>query len=211
MSRTQAKSRLEIARERMYRDLVFESAEHVIAAKGLEDATMQEIAAEAGISLRTLYATFSSKEALFAEVEHVRGEEFVAQIKAGIDAAEGPLERLAGGVRGYVEFLLAHPSFLQIHLREGRAWGLEPTNGAAEGWRSGVGRFVEILRDGMEQGVFYRGDPELMAMMGAALMQVHLARIARGTPLDADGIASEIVVQLRRLYCPPEAATESEA
>src|SRR5574338_21229 len=78
--RSPARSRRERARERMYRELVFESAEHVIAAKGLDATTMQEIAAEAGISLRTLYATFPSKEELVAEVQRVRGEGIVAEI-----------------------------------------------------------------------------------------------------------------------------------
>src|SRR5574342_711349 len=138
--RSNARSRLELARERMYRELVFESAEHVIAEQGLEATTMQDIAAEAGISLRTLYAAFPSKEELVAEVQRVRGEGIVAQIGEAIDAAggAGPLARLAGGVRGYVEFLLAHPSFLRIHLREGRPWGLEPQgSGEREGWRIG--------------------------------------------------------------------------
>src|SRR3972149_389490 len=66
--------RLEVARERMYRELVFESAEHVIAEKGLEATTMQEIATEAGISLRTLYAAFPSNEEVVTEVQRVRGE-----------------------------------------------------------------------------------------------------------------------------------------
>ena len=206
MARNSARSRLELARERMYRDLVFESAEHVIAERGLEATTMQEIAGEAGISLRTLYAAFPSKEELVAEVQRVRGEGIVARIAEGIDGADdGPLARLAGGVRGYVDFLLAHPSFLRIHLREGRAWGLEPLGGDAEGWHTGLGRFAEILRAGMEQGLFHEGDPDFLAMLGAAVMQVHMAHIARAKPQDAEALTNEILVQLHRLFCKPRA------
>ena len=204
MARNTARSRLELARERMYRDLVFESAEHVIAERGLEATTMQEIAGEAGISLRTLYAAFPSKEELVAEVQRVRGEGIVARIAEGMDGAEdGPLARLAGGVRGYVDFLLDHPSFLRIHLREGRAWGLEPRGGDAEGWRTGLGRFAEILREGMAQGLFHEGDPDFLALVGAAVMQVHMAHIARATPKDAEAMVNEILVQLHRLFCKP--------
>jgi len=205
MARSPARSRLELARERMYRDLVFESAEHVIAVKGLEATTMQEIAAEAGISLRTLYAAFPSKEELVAEVQRVRGEGIVSRIGDGIEsAAEDPLARLAGGVRGYVDFLLAHPSFLSIHLREGRAWGLEPGNkGDAEGWRLGLGRFAAILRAGMAQGLFHEGDPDFLALLGAAVMQVHMAHIARASDRDAEALTNEILVQLHRLLVKP--------
>jgi AcrR family transcriptional regulator len=188
----------------MYRDLVFQCAEHVIAEKGLEATTMQEIAAEAGISLRTLYAAFPSKEELVAEVQRVRGEGIVSEIAQSIDAAPNePLAQLAGGVRGYVDFLLAHPSFLRIHLREGRAWGLEPRGGDAEGWRAGLGRFAAILRAGMEQGLFHEGEVDFLALLGAAVMQVHMAHIARATAKDAEALTSEILVQLHRLYCKP--------
>lgn len=197
------RSRLERARERMYRELVFESAEHVIAEKGVESATMQEIAAEAGISLRTLYAAFPSKEELVREVERVRGEGILSGIVQGVDSApDDPLAQLAAGVRGYVDFLLAHPSFLRIHLREGRAWGIEPLGGA-EGLRAGLGRFAAILRAGMERGVFYEGDPSFLALLGVAVMQVHMAHIARGTPSDAEALTNEILVQLHRLFCRP--------
>src|SRR5262245_60015299 len=212
VARSVSRSRLELARERMYRELVFESAEHVIAEKGLEATTMQEIAAEAGISLRTLYAAFPSKEELVAEVARVRGEGIVDRIRDGIDAAgDDPLARLAGGVRGYVDFLLAHPSFLRIHLREGRAWGLEPRNGDAEGWRVGLGRFAAILRAGIEQGLFHAGDPDFLALLGAAVMQVHMAHIARAEPKDAEALTNEILVQLHRLYCKPVAGAAASA
>jgi AcrR family transcriptional regulator len=205
LPRTPARSRLELARERMYRDLVVESAEHVIAEKGLDATTMQEIAAEAGISLRTLYAAFPSKDELVAEVQRVRGEGIVARIGEGIDqAGEDPLERLSGGVRGYVDFLLDHPSFLRIHLREGRAWGLGPADGEAEGWRTGLGRFARILRDGMEAGVFHAGDADFLALVGASVMQVHMAHIVGRSEQDAEALADEILVLLHRLFCRPD-------
>ena len=70
--RNAQKSRLEQARQRMYHDLIFESAEHVFAEKGFDDAIMQEIAAEAGVSLKTLYATFPGKRELYDEIQAVR-------------------------------------------------------------------------------------------------------------------------------------------
>jgi AcrR family transcriptional regulator len=191
----------------MYRDLVFESAEHVIAEQGLEATTMQEIATEAGISLRTLYAAFPSKEELVAEVQRVRGEGIVAELAQAIEAAPPePLAQLAAGVRAYVDFLLAHPSFLRIHLREGRAWGLGPRNGEVEGFRAGLGRFAEILRAGMAQGLFHAGEPDFQALLGVAVMQVHMAHIARATPKDAEVLANEILAQLHRLYLKPGAS-----
>ena len=72
-AKTAPKTRLEEARARMYRDLVEEAAEHVFAQKGFDDATMQEIAAEAGVSLKTLYATVPGKHELYEAVVEARG------------------------------------------------------------------------------------------------------------------------------------------
>jgi AcrR family transcriptional regulator len=55
-------SNLEAARTRMYHDLIFECAERVFAEKGFDESTMQDVASEAGISLKTLYATFPGQD-----------------------------------------------------------------------------------------------------------------------------------------------------
>jgi AcrR family transcriptional regulator len=190
----------------MYRELVFESAEHVFARKGFEAATMQEVAAEAGISLKTLYATFPGKAELYAEIGRTRGIEFAEVVTAAQQSGGDALERLTAGVYAYVDFLVRHPDFLSIHLREGRTWGLEPDEiGVRESWARGVAGMAEILRDGQEEGIFYPGDAELMAMTGIAVMQVQLARYAGGIgEEDAARLADETLLQLRRLLCRPE-------
>ncbi len=199
------KSRREAARERMYHDLVFESAEHVFAEKGFDEATMQDIAAEAEISLKTLYSTFPGKTELYREIQGVRGRDFVEFNQQAVEAGGSALEKLTQGVRAYVDFLVAHEDFLCIHLREGKAWGLGPPDVGAEGWQQGTAMFASVLRQGMQEKVFYQGDAELMAMSGIAVMQVHLARIAaRPAGADAASLAEEILVQLRRMYCLPE-------
>jgi AcrR family transcriptional regulator len=186
----------------MYRDLVFESAEHVFARNGFDDATMQEIAAEAGISLKTLYGAVPGKTELYAEIQETRGREFSDRMTQAIEGGGDPLEVLARGVSAYVDFLVAHPDFLRIHLREGKAWGLQPSGSVREDWQHAVGGFASILREGMDKGVFYEGDPEIMAMTGVAVMQVQLARFAEGIgEEDAKALSEEIFLQLQRLLC----------
>ncbi len=189
----------------MYRDLVFESAEHLFAEKGFEDATMQEIAAEAGISLKTLYAHFPGKNELYAEIQEVRGSEFVAQVSEAHAAGGSGLDALARGVRAYVDFLVAHPAFLKIHLRERQAWGLRAKEVGAG--LLGLSGFVGVIERGIAEGTFYEGDPDLMARMGIALIQVPLGDWTDGIgEEDAESVAEVILVALRRLLCRPEAS-----
>ncbi len=58
----------------MYHELVFECAERVFAEEGFAESTMQDLAAEAGISLKTLYATFPGKDEIYREILAKRGD-----------------------------------------------------------------------------------------------------------------------------------------
>lgn len=205
-------SPLETARARMYHDLLFDCAERVFAEKGFERATMQDVAAAAGVSLKTLYATFPGKNEIYAEIVTVRGLGFLEAVGAGIGQGTA-VERLEGGVRAFVSYLLEHEPFRRILLREGRAWGLNPsTEETRATWRSGIEHVAAVLRQGMAEGVFHAEDPELMAGSVQAMLQVQLAgRIDRAEAIpDADAIADEILVLLRRLlYRDPEARSNS--
>lgn len=195
----------------MYRDLVFESAEHVFAEKGFADATMQEVAREAGISLKTLYATVAGKRELFDEIQSTRGAGLVEAVGKALAEGKGAFDAIAGGVGAYVSFVTAHPNFLRIHLRNRISWALGPGGGPdARTWSEGVRAFASMIERGIEDGSFYPGDPEVMAMMGIAVAQVQLARWAEASGgSDSERLAEEIVLQLRRLLCPSAGSSDA--
>jgi AcrR family transcriptional regulator len=60
--------------------------------------TVQEVADEAGQSLRTLYQYFESKDDLLLAVFEEAMKVYARMIRESIEAIEGPLERLAGAV-----------------------------------------------------------------------------------------------------------------
>ena len=160
------KTRLEEARARMYRDLVLESAEHVFAQKGFDEATMQEIAAEAGISMKTLYATLPGKNELYEAVVELRGAEFLQETAQGTEGQTGALAALEAGVRAIVSFLVRHENFLLIHLRQGRAWGVPGMEGQGGVQRDqGELLFQAVVQRGIDEGVFYDEDPQTLARL----------------------------------------------
>ena len=196
-------SNLEAARSRMYHDLIFECAERVFAEKGFDECTMQDVAAEAGISLKTLYANFPGKNEIYAEIQAVRGVAFLDRVRGG--ASDGTaLEKLDSGLHAFVSFLVEHDAYRRILLREGHAWGLNPTTeNTREHWRAGVSHVAAIVRQGMDEGVFHEGDAELLAASVTAVMQVQLAgRLFRGgKQASAPEIAEGTIVLLRRMLC----------
>ena len=203
----EARAQLDEARARMYHDVVLEAAEHVFGARGYDDATMRDVAREAGISLKTLYATFPGKRDLYREIQTVRGRAFMGAVDAAVAEGSGAFDRLSRAARAYVDFLVAHRDWLRIHLQERIGWGLGPAAGEdTQLWRTGIESFAQIVRAGIEEGAFHRGDPETLARMGIAVMQVQLARALEGGGADADALADEIVLHLSRLLCRDPAA-----
>ena len=203
------------ARSALYRQLILEAAERVFADKGFDDAKMEEIAAESGLSLGTLYSVFQGKAELFRAVHEVRDAEVLQRAIDGARGLTSPLDMLLAGVRAYVEFFAAHPDFLRIHLHEGFAWGLAganaPSRARAVAWNEGVAMQATLFERGIQEGIFHPGDPRLMARLMIAMHQVVLADwVERGMQRDPQTLVADIHDQLRRSFCRGMVAPQEE-
>jgi hypothetical protein len=96
-------------------------------------------------------------------------------------------------------------------MREARNWGLMPTGRGNKEWRHGHKLQSDLVREGIAAGVFYDGDPELMAAMAIAIVQVQLAGLLErpGKP-DPDAITAELVRQIQRSFGTVPVADEPE-
>jgi AcrR family transcriptional regulator len=196
-------SRLGDARARMYHDLVFESAECVFGQKGFESATMQDIANEGGVSLKTLYATYPGKQELYKDIQLVRGKAFIEGVVAASAQGTNPIDRLERTVNAHVTFLFTHRDWLRFHLLTRVSWGIRPTEeNAALHWELGVGNISKILRDGIAEGLFFKADPDETAALAQAVMQLEVYRAFQAGETDVDETAGRIMLQLGRLLCP---------
>lgn len=194
------------ARSALHRQLVFEAAERAFAEKGVEDTKMEEIAAEAGVALGTLYNVFSGKAQLVAAIHETRLREAVARADDLARRAGDPVETLLDGVRGYVEFFAAHPDYLRMHLRQGYAWGLGGRTGStgvgAQAWRESHAAQTAVFERGIGQGVFYDDDPQRMARMLVAMQQVMLAEwVEEEMQRDPEELVEAMQAQVRRAFC----------
>jgi len=191
----------------MYRALVIEAAEALFADRGVDDARMEAVATEAGLSLGTLYSVFEGKAEIVRAIHETRLQEV---LRRAIDSARGlhdPLAMLLMGVRTYVGFFLEHPNYLRMHLREGYSWAGAAATAAspkqADAWRQGVAMQAALFTRGVDEGVFYPGDSMVHTKMMIAMQQVQLADwVERGMTGDPDELLSEIEEQVRRSFCP---------
>jgi AcrR family transcriptional regulator len=76
-------------RQAQTREQLVGAAARVFARRGYFQATVDEIAAEAGFTIGALYSNFAGKEELFLAIADRQVEERVSEIGAMADAAEG--------------------------------------------------------------------------------------------------------------------------
>jgi AcrR family transcriptional regulator len=74
------------------------AAAKVLERNGGASLTVQEVADEAGQSLRTLYQYFESKDDLLLAVHEEAMRTYARLLRAAVDGIDAPLERLAAGI-----------------------------------------------------------------------------------------------------------------
>jgi AcrR family transcriptional regulator len=168
---------LKAARRDMERAHLLEAAEQVFARHGYEGARMQDIAAQAGLALATVYGLCQGKEELYAEIHRVRGRALLERAAVASAGAGSAWDALQAGVRAYAEHLAAHPEYLKLHLLESQPWALRPrfTSRTQDAlWREGLELTVAAFRAAIDEGSVVDGSPELHARLMIAAHQVFL-------------------------------------
>jgi len=78
------------------RDTVVDAADRLFYEKGIQQVGMDELRAEAGVSLKRLYAEFDGKDAIVLEVLRRRHAMWVRGIDEAVDRRSGGHEKLLG-------------------------------------------------------------------------------------------------------------------
>ena len=206
MAARRRKHRVREARQGLYRELILEAAGRIFANRGYDQAKIEEIAREAGLSPATLYTVFEGKAAVFRSLHEAGDAEL---LRRGNEAARGiddPLEALLEGIRGYARYFLEHPDFLRMHLREGLSWGTEEAGGHSRArttaWRQGIDILTASIQRCIDAGLFHPGDPRTLARMMIAMQQVQLAQwVEAGMRRDPDQVVQDVETHVRRAFC----------
>ncbi|HTO07286.1 MAG TPA: helix-turn-helix domain-containing protein [Myxococcota bacterium] len=82
---------------------IVRAARRVIGESGFDDASMERIASEAGISKGTIYLYFRNKEDLLANVAQLGYEELIARARAQTARARGTKAQLVALMRAALE------------------------------------------------------------------------------------------------------------
>src|SRR5919198_3129025 len=100
---------IEIPRRRLPRkereELMLQAAGRAFAARGFHAASMDAIAAAAGVTKPMLYRYFGSKEGLYAAYVRTSGRELVDGVRAPETRGEPAEVRLRAGLRAFLRYV----------------------------------------------------------------------------------------------------------
>jgi AcrR family transcriptional regulator len=174
---------------------ILEAAMTVIARKGIADATMNAIAAEAGIAKGTLYAYFRDRDELLTKTAARAYERLVEELDAAFGAAGTLAERLSGVVLRQLHFFDQHRELFRAYL------ALSNRDGAAlrKSKQVYVERVEQLFRDASTRGEIRDVDPhELASMFIDCVRGVVLRRIEQKSKTSREEQAALVVDLLLR-------------
>ena len=193
------------ARNDVYRQHIFDAAEQVFAERGFEASKVQDISKLVGLSMGTIYAVFPGKDDLFRAVLEERGRELLRVARAVTARQNPPLDTLRALSAAYIDYFLAHPNFLRMHLREGTSWVLSPAPGSetrGQLWQEIHNLQTEMFRRGIRKGVFVNEDPGYLAKMYSAIDQALLADwVSGGMKADGETLVRRLQDLVERAFC----------
>jgi AcrR family transcriptional regulator len=191
-------------RRSVYRQAINEAAERVFATKGTDGSRMQEIAAEAGISLGTLYGVIDGKQSLFYGIHKARMSEFMDCIRAARDAHGETLASHLAVVRRGAQYFLDRPDFLRMCCRAGFGWAsrFPAASRGADLWNEGSSIPRDLFARGIAEGIYVDEDPELMVRKMLALKQVELTHwVDQGMETPHEVVLDRLESQFIRAFC----------
>jgi AcrR family transcriptional regulator len=181
-------------------ELILETAEEILLKKGYANASMDEIAAQAGVSKGTLYHHFPTKEDLFfalLEKALARFEQVVQQSVLSSNNARQKLVRIIYYVYG--EHRGEHRHLLQLLRNNGElSQRLQIKKGQSrERMDQVIGQIRGILEEGKAEGLFTTAiATDLMLHLF-----LHLLSLSEDEHLSGpqEGTSEELISQLERL------------
>lgn len=134
-------------KRRTRRDEILDIAMGLFAKGGYHGVSMDDIGAAAGVTGPALYHHFAGKEAMLVAALKPVSEGLDNGGRLRVAAAATPAEALASLVDFHVEFALANPAVIALHLHELDRLPEEPRREIRKLQRQYVEQWVKVLVD----------------------------------------------------------------
>jgi TetR/AcrR family fatty acid metabolism transcriptional regulator len=176
---------------------IVRAARRVIAESGFNDASMERIAHEAGISKGTIYLYFRNKEELLAHVADHGFGELMARARGATTRARGAAPKLVGLMRAALEHTSENREMFRV-LQERTQFGLERESPLATKLERNRGELLDfvaaIVESGAKSGELRGCDSRLAARFLIESMRgAIIERLQNTSPSSVERDAAAIV------------------
>lgn len=142
--------------------LIFESAIKIFSESGYRGATMDDIAANAGLAKGTLYYHFASKEEIFNFIVEEGIQILQNQVVEIQKEDVNPIEKLIKISRTQLSFLYGYTDFFKVVMSQ--LWGHEKRQDELRGKIRNYIKEIEIdIKQAMSMNEIEEGDAEFMS------------------------------------------------
>jgi TetR/AcrR family fatty acid metabolism transcriptional regulator len=142
-----------VGRESERRRRIITSAIKIFGEKGFQNATIAEIAKDAGIGDATIYEYFKSKEDMLLEIPVEITKELIPQINEHMMGIKGAFNKLRKYIWWYINFLEKNPGYGSIVLLELKTSKAYISTEAYQSARNFYQIILDIIKEGQEEGL----------------------------------------------------------
>ena len=98
------------------RSALLSSAEKLICRKGISEASVEDVATDAGYTKGAFYANFKSKEELFLVMLDQRYAEELERLEAGLPGEGAPAEEVQRSAEDFIRFVSSDPEWPRLYF-----------------------------------------------------------------------------------------------
>jgi TetR/AcrR family transcriptional regulator, fatty acid metabolism regulator protein len=143
----------DVGRESEKRIRIITSAIKIFGEKGFQNATIAEIAKDAGIGDATIYEYFESKEDMLLKIPVEITKELIPQINEHMMGIKGAFNKLRKFIWWYINFLEKNPGYGSIVLLELKTSKAYISTEAYQSARNFYQIILDIIKEGQEEGL----------------------------------------------------------
>lgn len=162
----------------LLRDEIIDAAERLLGELGSPTAvSMRAIAGAVGVTPPSIYLHFADKDELFFAVCQRRFTEFGGTLLQAVEGLEDPAEQIEALGAAYVRYGLERPEHYRVLFSGLVDLERHVTDHEALPGHQALMVVIDVVRRGMESGVFAPGDPRHVAVGVWAMVHGYLSLI----------------------------------
>ena len=167
---------------------IFNTAIKLFSEKGYENTSIEEITAVAGVAKGSLYYHFPTKEDVFDFLVDNAAKLLSNSIEIKCRNCNNALEKLQAIMMVQIKSIIRYEDFLVVVLNH--ILGETPRSKRCQKeLYNYIEKIEDIIKEGIEEGIFYEGDPEALAsgIFGVTFSSL-LYRLKKDRKVDAQQI-----------------------